>query len=192
MSVELLKLTSASLSSSGKPVPRICKPTASTLPVQKFDNAIFSPLPTNEAAEGTCVKCQNDFAAQEPPLFSQPPTDPSFSPITVKASDNFALFGTPTTLSPASSHEGVSTEGQSSVRSILSSNTSTPNSIQVKILSSKLKEIPSPHGKTNRDKCNSPSDACLQTPPRALGIPTSKKNYESRFYSVSCNYVSQM
>lgn len=189
MSVELLKLTSASLPSSGKPVPRICKPTASTLPVQKFDDTIFSPLPTNEAAEETCINCQIHSVAREPPLSHQPPTDPSSSPITVKASDNFALFGTPTTFSSASNHEGTSTEGQSSVQSILSSNTSTPNSIQVKILSSKLKEIPSPHSQTNQDK---PSGASMQTPPRALGIPTSKKNYESKFYSVSCNYVSQM
>ena len=180
MSVELLKLTSASLPSSGKSVPRIYKPVASTLPTQKFDNTIFSPLPTNEAAEGTSVHCQIDSAPQEPPVLHHLATNPSFSPITVKASDNFALFGTPTTSSPASNHEEASTEGQSSVQSILSSNTSSPNSIQVKILSSKLKEIPSPHSQTNRDKCDSPSSAHIQTPPRALGILTSNKNCESK------------
>ena len=180
MSVELLKLTSASLPSTDKPVPRICKPAASTLPAQKFDDTIFSPLPTNEATEGTSVHCQIGSVVQEPPVFHQPANDPSFSPITVKATDNFALFGTPTSSSPGSYHEDASTEGQSSVQSILLSNTSSPNSIQVKILSSKLKEIPSPYGQTSRGKSDSPSGGYMQTPPRALGIPSSKKNYESK------------
>lgn len=186
MSVELLKLTSAALPSSDKPVPRICKPAASTSPTKNFDDSIFSPLPMDKAAEETPVHCQVDAIAQEPPLEQLATNNPSFSPITVTASDNFALFGAPTSSPTSSNHEDVSSEGQSSLQSILSSNTSTP---QVKILSSKLKEIPPPD---NGDKCNSSYGADVQTPPRALGMPISKKNYESKVYSLSCNYVLQM
>jgi len=171
MSVELLKLTSASLPSSQKPVPRICKPVASTLPAEIFDDSTYSPLPTNKATKETSMHCQVDSIIQGP-VFQQPMSNPSCSPITVRASDNFPLFGTPTS-SINSNHE----QNQNSMQSILSSNTSTPNSIRVKISSSKLKEIPSPH---NGDDSNSLYDADMQTPPRALGIPASKKNYQSK------------
>lgn len=173
MSVELLKLTSASLPSADKRVPRICKPAASTLPTKNLDDSIFSPLPVNEPVEGTSEHYQVDPIAQEPPFQQLTTNNPSLSPITVMASDNLVLFGTPTSLSSPSSndHDDVSTT-QSIVQSIPSSNTSTPNSIRVKILSSKLKEIPSPHSQITGDKCNSPGGVTLQTPPRALGIST--------------------
>ena len=175
MSVELLKLTSAALPSSDKPVPRICKPAASISPIKKFDDSIFSPLPMNSTVEETSVHSHVDSVVQEPVPQQLVATNPSLSPITIKASDNFTLFGTPASSPTRTIHEDVSIEGQSSVQSILSPNTSTPDSIRVKILSSKLKEIPSPHSQLNENNSsNGP------TPPRALGIPISKRNYESK------------
>lgn len=171
MSMELLKLTSASLPSSNKPVPKICKPAASTLPTRHFDDSIFSPLPSDSAPEEASAHCQVD-TTQEPVIQQLATNNPSFSPITVKASDNLALFGTPS--SPSSNHEDVSTEDQRSVHSILSS---TPNSIRVKVLSSELKEIPSPCGQVNEGNSD-PLD--MLTPPRALGIPISKKSCQSK------------
>ena len=170
MSVELLKLTSAALPSSAKPVPRICKPAASISPIKKFDDSIFSPLPVNKTVEETSADSHIDSFVQEPV-----PQQISLSPITVKASDNFALFGTPASSPMGTIHEDVSIEDQSSVQSILSPNTSTPDSIRVKILSSKLKEIPSPHSQLNENNSSNGT-----TPPRALGIPISKRNYESK------------
>lgn len=132
----------------------------------------------NKPVEGTSEHYQVDPIAQEPPFQQLTTNNPSLSPITVMASDKLALFGTPTSLSSPSSndHDDVSTT-QSTVQSIPSSNTSTPNSIRVKILSSKLKEIPSPHSQITGDKCNSPGGVTLQTPPRALGVSKSKKNH---------------
>lgn len=184
MSVELLKLTSASLPSSDKPILKTCKPVVPTSPPEIFDDSIFSPLPTSKPAEETSIHSQVDNIAQEPTI-QQRTANPSFSPITVVATDNYSLFGTPTPSSVSSNNESVSTEGQSSVQSIPSSNTSTPNSIQVKISSNKLKEIPSPHSQINEDKCSS-SPAHLQTPPRALGV---KKNYQSKFYSLCVTII---
>lgn len=170
MSVELLKLTAASLPSSDKPVPRIYKPAASISPIKKFDDSIFSPLPMNKTVEETSLHSHGDSFVQEPIPKQHLTTNPSLSPITVKASDNFALFGAASSSPTSTIHEG-----QSSVQSILSSNTSTPNSIQVKILSSKLKEIPSPHSQLSES-----NSSIGTTPPRALGIQTSKRNYESK------------
>ncbi|XP_065920993.1 serine-rich adhesin for platelets-like isoform X2 [Dysidea avara] len=165
MSVELLRLTSASLPLSAKQAHKPVIPNVGT-----FHSSIFSPLPKNDAS--------NEFALRDGGSHMTENKHPTSSPITIKACDTSTdLFGISAQSSPISSHDGTPSRDSRSIQSTLltGSDTSTPGSIRVKISPNKLMEIPSPIP----NKTKSPDNAAAQTPPRALGIPTNMMDKES-------------
>jgi len=181
MSVELLRLTSASLPSSAKHTPQIHKPVVPN--VGTFNSSIFSPLPKNDEfmlGHGSSQDTESRY--------------PTSSPITIKARDTSStdLLGISVQSSPISNHEETSSRSvQLTLLTTSSINTSTPGSVRVKISPNKLMEIPSPI--PNRTK--SSDNAAAQTPPRALGIPTSKLDKESNVVLIvsymysKCNFL---
>ena len=172
MSMELLRLTSASLPSSA--TPHINKPVVPN--VGTLNSSIFSPLP--QSTDDNCGSWDQKMTENQ---------RPTSSPITIKARDaSIDLFSASAQSSLVSSPSRDSRSIQSSL--LTCTNTSTPGSVRVKISPNKLMEIPSPIP----NKTKSSDGTAVQTPPRALGIPTNRPDKESNLVLiVSYNLVEK-